>query len=497
MRLHHSSNALRSHSQMQPACCRHAAKLLALVALLLIFGLGTVSTYAQTWEKRRTPKSTPRGLFNYSRYDYSQFAASITAGAHSDYQKIRAIYQWICENIAYDTSYSIYTADECVDAGKGVCQAYCELFYELAKAVGVRVDIISGKARDSHGSVGGHAWLFAYTSKDKGFLLDPTWGAGSVDGRQFHRRNNCWIWFDVSPEWMLLSHYPDDKNDQLVARQLSWSEFMAQPNISGVWPEYGVDATMLCNIAKSGTFSMPEIYSGGEGEVELLEFPHRQSLRIGEPYTFRIKIKDNRQFAIINGTTYSKTPEWQTGGYGVYTLSFIPREKGDVSFSLKDPSSIYWNSIIRYKVEPPTAADWKKLESNYPLSTPDASKVKNLDTELWKQAGVDEQTLLKHIRAGNIKELPIIYSGKGQRFRIVSVPMNKHLSANQPYTFSFYPQSGIRWAVVNNNKWYHNFQVASDGKYTITVTPSSGKLSLYVQFAEGESYWACLEYDVR
>ena len=95
-----------------------------------------------------------------------------------------------------------------------------------------------------------------------------------------------------------------------------------------------------------------------------------------------------------------------------------------------------------------------------------------------------------------MKELPVIYTQKGQRLKIVSVPMNKYLNANESYTFSFYPQSGISWALVNNKKWHKNFQVASDGMHTMTITPLLGEICLYVQFNEGESYWSCLEYEV-
>ena len=77
-----------------------------------------------------------------SHYDYSEVAKSITATCEDDYQKIRAIYKWICDNIAYDTSYSIYSADNCWDAKKGVCQAYCELFYQIAKAANVKAEIV-------------------------------------------------------------------------------------------------------------------------------------------------------------------------------------------------------------------------------------------------------------------------------------------------------------------------------------------------------------------
>ena len=145
-----------------------------------------------------------------SRYDYKPLAEEITAGCATNFERIKAIYAWITSHIEYDTSYKIRTADECLKKQKGVCQAYCELFYLLGKAVGIRVETIMGKAKDQTGFVNpnGHGWLFAYTSNDRGILMDPTWGAGSVDGDRFVPEENCWEWFNVAPEWMILSHFP-------------------------------------------------------------------------------------------------------------------------------------------------------------------------------------------------------------------------------------------------------------------------------------------------
>lgn len=467
--------------------------------LMLAFALVVHEASAQTWEKYKAPRITEKNEVHETRYDYSDLARKITAGAQGDYQKIRAIYQWICENIAYDTSYKIYTADECIDQKKGVCQAYCELFYQIAEAAGVKVEIISGKAKDVEGKIDkdGHVWLFAYTAPNRGILMDPTWGAGYTRGRKFERRKNCWVWFDVLPEWMLLRHFPDDQSYQLVDNPITWQEFLAMPLVDTSWVEYGVDCMTLYKMARSRNLSLPMLYNGGEGEVELIEFPRQKTLRIGEFYTFRIKMKNNRQFAIINNTIYCETPEWQDEGNGIYSIRFMPRETDKVKFSLKDPASNYWNTVTKYTVEQPTAADWKKVEQFYPLSMPEVKQVKNLSPELWKQTGIDEHQLLKFIRENNLKELPVLYNGTEKCLRIVSVPMNKYLRSGQSYTFQFYPQSGIRWALVNNKEWHENFQVSSDGMYTITVTPASGKLILYVYFKENESYWTCLGYKVK
>ena len=58
-----------------------------------------------------------------TKYDYTVLADSITAGSTDKMEQARSIYQWICRNIAYDTSHHISTADKCLDTKRGICQA--------------------------------------------------------------------------------------------------------------------------------------------------------------------------------------------------------------------------------------------------------------------------------------------------------------------------------------------------------------------------------------
>ena len=112
-------------------------------------------------------------------------------------------------------------------------------------------------------------------------------------------------------------------------------------------------------------------------------------------------------------------------------------------------------------------------------------------------AGVDEHKMLSLIRKYHVTELPILFNEKGQALTIVSVPMTKELMLGKPYTFTFYPKSGVKWALVNNNQWYSDWQISDDGMYSMSVTPTAvGPLYLYVQNEQGQSYWPCLQYEM-
>lgn len=320
------------------------------------------------------PPMTDNGyIIHKTKYDFSNFAKKITEGTNGNYEKIKAIYQWICENIDYDTSYNIYDVDQCIEKRRGVCNAYCELFYHLAKAVDVQVDIIRGKAKGYNGRIGkrGHAWLYAYTDSEHGILLDPTWGAGYLnDDGKFVRRKNCWLWFNVTPEWMILRHYPDDKAYQFLSKPVSRKEFRLMPPVSEIWLDFGLDGRELYQMARAQNLALPQVFSGCEGDIELIDFPHSKTLRIGQLYTFRIKMKSERGFAIWNNKNFSKAAAWKNEGDSVYSITFIPKEPGEVGIGLRAEGSDAWNWVVKYGIEQPTETDWKNLEDYYSHSLP-------------------------------------------------------------------------------------------------------------------------------
>lgn len=466
------------------------------VALLLCISLTTQADHY----KPRTQGDGPR--LHSTKYDWSQVAEKLTANCATDYQRIKAIYDWECRTIAYDTSKSIYSADSCYDELRGVCQAYCELFYYIATAAGVKVEIVNGLSKDIHSVVSdeGHAWLFAYTSEDSGILLDPTWGAGTVNDGVFTRNKDHSKWFDTDPEWMILTHFPEQEVYQFLNKPLSKEEFMTMPVANPLWREYGITTHYIFEHLRAGDLVLPKFYNQGEGEFEILEVPLRESLRIGETYTFRIRMKSGRNFIVINRPTYCRRNEWRNEGNGVYSVQFMPRDTTRVTLGLADKERAnFWNNVLEWTVEPPTAADWAKVEEKYPLSMPEAKGIEHLDEEGWALAGIDAHRLLQFIREERAKDLPSIHYDKGQRLQIVSVPMTRHLKAGLTYTFSFIPKSGVKWAIVLNEKeWFTEWDARKDGSMVMNVTPATtGSLRLYVQVRDGEHYWSCLDYVVE
>jgi transglutaminase/protease-like cytokinesis protein 3 len=159
---------------------------------------------------------------------------SIVNQAKTIEEKAKVIYDWICDNIAYDTTKQIHDAEICWTTKRGVCQAYSELFCYMAEAVGLTADIIVGKTKNPKGEISTdkHAWVFVYTDGYDGIIIDPTWGAGGVDGVKFVKKEDNSMWFNVSPYWMIFSHFPDNPNWTKLDIDITEEQFKQLPYIN-------------------------------------------------------------------------------------------------------------------------------------------------------------------------------------------------------------------------------------------------------------------------
>lgn len=96
----------------------------------------------------------------------------------SDYQKVKAIYDYICDNVVYDydnlnneayvRKYSAYAA--LIDK-KAVCQGYALLFYRMCMEAGIPVKIVAG-----YGNGENHAWNIVKLG-GRYYNADATWDA--------------------------------------------------------------------------------------------------------------------------------------------------------------------------------------------------------------------------------------------------------------------------------------------------------------------------------
>ncbi len=103
--------------------------------------------------------------------------SNLNVAAANNYIKVRTVYDYICENITYDTiglrngDPLCHTAYAALIKNEAVCQGYASLFYRLALTLGVDARLIAG-----YGSGGRHGWNIVELS-GKYYNLDSTWDA--------------------------------------------------------------------------------------------------------------------------------------------------------------------------------------------------------------------------------------------------------------------------------------------------------------------------------
>ena len=163
---------------------------------------------------------------------------------------IRAVYDWVTENIAYDVQelkklknkssskpkkISYKAAKDrknerfkrVLRRKKGVCEDYSLLFDSLLTTLGYESIVVSGYIKDPKGNLNlqlGHAWN-AVKVQGEWKLYDLTWGAGYViDGKKFVRNAND-VWYDVDPSEMIKRHMPYDPMWQLLESPIDYAGF--------------------------------------------------------------------------------------------------------------------------------------------------------------------------------------------------------------------------------------------------------------------------------
>lgn len=142
------------------------------------------------------------------------------------------VYRWVATNIAYDVaslnprSRAPQNPDFILKEGKAVCEGFSCLCDFLLSQNQVESRIVHGLARTKTPEErplamkdDGHAWMIVKWGGDW-HLLEPTWGAGSVNGKRFEK-SFTWDWFDVRPEVAIYTHIPEEDWMRLMETPIS------------------------------------------------------------------------------------------------------------------------------------------------------------------------------------------------------------------------------------------------------------------------------------
>jgi hypothetical protein len=214
--------------------------------------------------------SIAESLYNHSLKDLDLLSHKLTDGLHTDVEKFRAIYRWVCANIAYDyTSFArnkkqrgkitdpvalaawnkqirITIYRNLLDHRKTVCTGYAFLLKALANHAGLQCEIVDGYGRNSQANIRGlaqanHSWN-AVRLRGKWYLCDPTWSSGVFDTRQFtfvKRYDDSY--FLAAPSSFIYDHYPLDTAWMLTDDRPTPQQFVDRPLVYKAACKYQLD----------------------------------------------------------------------------------------------------------------------------------------------------------------------------------------------------------------------------------------------------------------
>jgi transglutaminase/protease-like cytokinesis protein 3 len=204
----------------------------------------------------------------------ASLSQKLTAPYKKDAEKVRAIFRWITENIAYNTivyqkpSYSLskrftsYETDDdtssflqplnervaqlVIKRRVAVCDGYARLFKTLCDYAGIRSEIIYGYARTNYGRTGkrffsNHTWNAVYFDS-AWHLLDATWASGYVTfGDAFIKQLNE-SYYLASPQQFIEDHYPEFIYWSLLPNPPALREFQFSPFKSQAYIKFKIQS---------------------------------------------------------------------------------------------------------------------------------------------------------------------------------------------------------------------------------------------------------------
>ncbi|MDT0555080.1 transglutaminase domain-containing protein [Patiriisocius hiemis] len=181
-----------------------------------------------------------------------KLSEKIATNFSTEEDRVRAIYVWITNNIAYSfsernrISNSIrfsteaerlqklrerqkLQAERTLSTNAAICHGYSTLFKELCDQLGIQSSIISGYSRNSIEEIGkkndnsNHAWN-KVTINGVQYLVDTTWGAGSFSSREFIKDPTD-FYYKTPPEVLINIHHPQKKEDALLSDMMSRRDY--------------------------------------------------------------------------------------------------------------------------------------------------------------------------------------------------------------------------------------------------------------------------------
>lgn len=285
-------------------------------------------------------------------------AAYLVKPAKNDRDKARLIYRWITDRIAYDTEavFSGKRADKRPQAvlqnRKAVCEGYAGLFYWLCREAGLDVATVIGHTKETVRPPGqefpppDHSWN-AVKLDDCWHLVEPTWGAGALQGNKFKKGYREYF-FLTPPEEFIFTHFPVESRWQLLPTPVSQEEFKRWPRVPVRFFDLGFTAKEVgLKVQEKGFTEFVQVFDPPGPKILVRTAPLERTLRNGSKYRFRIETVAFEEMSIFNAGKLSSIPRKADGSFDTELVA----RKGDLRVTGWFVGSKNNESILRYKVD--------------------------------------------------------------------------------------------------------------------------------------------------
>ncbi|XP_070609286.1 kyphoscoliosis peptidase [Erythrolamprus reginae] len=455
---------------------------------------GLNDQHAYPWDKSCL-KSMPLDLKQFEKLDayakkvnvkssVEELIQALLQVAHTDLEKVRAIWIWICHHIEYDVVGFFDKGNascnplDVLQTGKSICEGYSRLFEQMCRIAGVQCVKLSGYSKGYSYKTGQtfkgdstHAWSAVYLD-GKWHLVDSTWGSGDVDEgcNKFTFRYNE-FYFLTHPALFINNHFPDNSNWQLLKPTVALKEF--ENNL-----------LYKCNFYMMGMLvADPEtpIIQTVNGKVTIV-------VESRSPMLFMSELKTAKEYSLMslkkNGMKLELYPQ-KTGSYTLQIFAKSPesseKEYNSVLEYIIECSSIDRSICFPKELMQPVGYNWftKKQGILRPsqkgpiIHTNDGccnlSFILSEDLDIFaslKSDSLSEDEKTRHIlqqRQGNQINLNI-HLPHGGNFVLQIFAKNKSDPGNYSYIFNYIiccPNTKVKWPMfpLKYSKWQESYEL--------------------------------------
>lgn len=168
----------------------------------------------------------------------------ITGGATDEFQKVRAIFDWVSTNIRYDfatfksgyyksSAYHFKSPEDVLNKRLGICSEISKLVQEMLFQSNIESEVVDGIAIDNQTfEIVPHSWN-AVKLKNKWYLIDCTWASFVLNTTEIND-----FYFLTPPEQFVMTHYPNELKWTLMDNAPSLKQFQELPIIDGTFFKY-------------------------------------------------------------------------------------------------------------------------------------------------------------------------------------------------------------------------------------------------------------------